>query len=238
MRFRSSLGFALIILIFAVFIAIYTAMRTGSKAAYAGLLDTLPVAQAPWTQHDMEVANTELMKKSVGELLNYDKTIFREYRNGDKVLQLYVAYWRPHKFDPRLIAIHVPDVCWVGNGWHMSNPDYDYPVMLQGNQKAWPAQYRFFTMEDNSQHVLYWHVVDGQLSGYAQGPSGSPIGSSFARLWDGISGKGSGEQFFIRLSSPQPWDEWKDEPLFKAIVGAFAPVLEARGGVRSTHGGQ
>ena len=225
MKFRSSLGFALIVLLVAVFVGVYTVVQTDSKSLHTGLMDTLPTAQAPWTQHDMAIANTELMKKSVGELLNYDKAIFREDRNGDKTLTLYAAYWRPHKFDPRLIAIHVPDVCWVGSGWQMSNPDYAYPVMLAGNKKAWPAQYRFFTKEETGQHVLYWHVVDGRLSGYAEGPGTLTSQSVFARFCQGIRGEGAGEQFFIRLSSPQPWSEWQDEPLFKQILETFSPVL-------------
>ena len=224
MKFRSSLGFALIVLLIAVSVGVYTVVRTDANATHAGLIGTLPAAKSPWTQHDMAIANTELMKKSVGELLNYDKAFFREYQNGEKALTVYAAYWRPHKFNPRLISIHIPDVCWVGNGWQMSNPDYAYPVMLPGNRKAWPAQYRFFTMEETSQHVLYWHIVDGRLSGYAEGP-GSRSQSVFASLWEGIKGEGAGEQFFIRLSSPQPWSEWKDEPLFQQILETFSPVL-------------
>ena len=224
-----SLWFGLFLLVAVTGVSLWGIMRQQSHVQYDRLLARLPSSSAGWVVKDMPIAASEEMKKAVDEMLNYDQAVFREYHQGDKVLSLYAAYWRPHKFNPRLIAIHVPDVCWGGNGWQMSNPDYAYPVMLSGNRKAWPAQYRLFTKEDTSQHVLYWHVVEGRLSGFAEGPDSLTYQSILARFWQGIKGEGMGEQFFIRLSSPQSWDEWKDEPLFKQILETFTPVLEAQG---------
>ena len=227
-RRARSLWFGLMLLVAVTGITIYGVVRQQSHVRYDGLLARLPTASTGWVVKDLPLATSEGVQKAMGEMLNYDQAIFREYRQGNRVLNLYAAYWRPYRFNPRLIAIHVPDVCWKGGGWEMSQPDYAYPVMLAGNQKAWPAQYRLFTREGISQHVLYWHVVEGRLSGFAQGPDSMTYQSTVARFWQGIKGEGAGEQFFIRLSSEQPWSEWQDEPIFKDILGTFAPVLTAR----------
>jgi hypothetical protein len=165
------------------------------------------------------------MKRAVDELLNYDQAIFREYQNGSRSLSLYVAHWEPRKFHPRLISIHTPDVCWVGNGWKMEAAEYAYPVELNGGA-AWPAQYREFTVNGKRTYVLYWHLMNGKLSGYASGPA-SANRSFLNRLWEDVR-EGTGEQFFIRISSEQPWDVWKDDPFFKQLLSTFSPVLASR----------
>lgn len=217
--------FPLLVLVAACLVVARGAFSDAAKARYGRLIDDLPVAHAPWEMQDMDIASTEEMKRAVNELLNYDRAIFREYRNGARSFSLYVAHWQPRKFHPRLISIHTPDVCWVGNGWTMEKADYTYAWNL-ADGPAWPAQYREFTVGGKRTYVLYWHIMNGKLSGYASGPS-SANQNFFARPWQDIV-EGTGEQFFIRVSSEQPWDTWRQDEFFRSTLSAFSPVLLAR----------
>lgn len=225
MKSRLIIGFAVLVLLAAVAVGLRASFEAAAQARYAGLIDRVPTGSGQWTYHDMDMATSPEMKRAVNELLNYDRSVFREYTDGRRKLALYVAHWNPRKFHPRLIAIHTPDVCWVGNGWKMSNENYSYPVSLSAGP-AWPAQYREFDANGTLTYVIYWHVVNGRLSGYAVGPNSAQ--SSFVGNLMNDLRHAAGEQFFIRISSEQPWEEWVNDPLFKGILDAFAPVLLAR----------
>lgn len=196
---------------------------TKGEQQHSGLLDALPKVVDGWNIKDMPIANSGEMKKAVDELLNYEKAVFREYEKGGRVLQLYAAYWPPKRFHPRMIADHTPDVCWVSNGWQMSKADYVYQVPSDGLALQ-HAQYRLFEAHGSFLNVIYWHVVDGRLSGYAEG-----INTRSNKFTEDILASiksGSGEQFFIRLSSPQPWTDWRGDPLYEEILRVFSPVLK------------
>lgn len=217
--------FAAVVLAVACVVMARSFLSESAAAKHGHLIDALPQASGAWTQTEMDIASTEEMKQAVDELLNYDQAVFREYRNGARSFSLYVAHWEPRKFHPRLISIHTPDVCWVGNGWKMEAAEYAYPVALNGGE-AWPAQYREFTVNGKRTYVLYWHLMNGKLSGYASGPASANL-SFLNRLWEDVR-EGTGEQFFIRVSSEQPWDVWKDDPFFKQLLSTFSPVLASR----------
>jgi hypothetical protein len=196
----------------------------GEITLHQNLLSKLPTAFSGWSVMDMPVATSAEMQKAVSEMLNYDEAVFREYSKDGRSFTVYAAYWRPFRFHPRLISIHTPDVCWVGNGWEMKDADYNYAVTLR-NGAAWHAQERFFQAGSVGMNVIYWHIIDGKLSGYAEGPNSTNRSFMHAFLYD--LRHGAGEQFFIRFSSAQPWSVWKDDPMFLEVLNTFLPVLKA-----------
>ncbi len=219
---RRSLVWAAVVLATGLAITLLGRVISRPVMLHETLLRRLPSPPATWAVTDLPVATSEEMKKAVKELLNYDGAVFREYRHAGKSLTLYAAYWQPRRFHPRLVAMHTPDVCWVSNGWQMEQPDYAWKLDRFGLD-FWPAQYRWFRAENSSQHVLYWHVVNGRLSGYALGPQ-SRNDDFLANFWPDLR-MGAGEQFFIRFASAVPWSEWEREPFFRELLRHFAPVL-------------
>lgn len=213
------------VLVIAVGFNVFMRIGAERKILHADLLDKLPVVYPGWKVAELKIAETERMQKAVDEQLNFDQALYREYSSGGKTLSVYAAYWRPYKFNPRLISIHTPDVCWVVNGWKMKDPDYAYSIAM-GAGPAWPAQRRVFEAGGLDVNVVYWHIQDGRLSGFAEGPN-SASQSFFRNLWKDLV-NGTGEQFFIRISSPQPWSEWAGDPLFMDILNTFSPVLLAK----------
>jgi hypothetical protein len=214
---------ALALLFGAIGYTLILSFAAKSAPDHPEFIDNLPTRVDGWEVKDLKIAENESMQKAVDEQLNYDQAVFREYRQGTKAFQIYVARWSARKMHPRLISIHVPDRCWVVNGWKMSEPEYNYQLNLPG-EKIHHGQYRYFSTEGGQGlHVLYWHLLGNELSGYAEGPN-SLSGELFKSLLTGIHGN-IGEQFFIRLSSPQPWDEWVNDKLFQQVLGCFAPIL-------------
>jgi len=212
------------VLLTGVGIILWGLRAQNQEAKFAHLLDGLPKEVSGWEMKDMPIASTPEMQKAVDEMLNYDEAVFREYRKNGKTLTVYAVYWRPFRFHPRLISIHTPDVCWAGNGWTMKSANYHYGVSLSGG-RAWHAQQRVFEAGGLPMKVIYWHVLDGKLSGYAEGPA-STSRSFFDSLKNDLK-HGAGEQFFIRISTPQPWSSWVDDPLYLQVLDTFSPVLKA-----------
>lgn len=220
----AALAIGLFVLAIAIGLTVGMKYRQKKITRHANLLTQLPSNYPGWEVKDMPIASTPEMQKAVDEMLNYDEAVFREYSRNGKTLTVYAAYWRPFRFHPRLISIHTPDICWVGNGWIMRSSNYNYEVNLPGS-KAWHAQERVFEAGGVPMNVIYWHILDSRLSGYAEGPKSAS--RSFMRNFINDLKHGAGEQFFIRISSAQPWSSWVDDPLYKEILNTFSPVLKA-----------
>lgn len=179
----------------------------------------LPAGALGWTSVDQPIAETELMKRAVSELLNYDEAILRSYSRGADQISVYVAYWRPGTMHPRLITQHLPDTCWPGLGWTNLQPMGTAVFALPGGKQTWSGQSRIFAGHGITQYVVYWHLVGGRLSGYAQGPD-SKRATYHLTLWDDIR-YGQREQYFVRISSNLPIDELGRSDPMQTILQAL-----------------
>ncbi len=129
MKPRTALSSKLVaaLLLTAIGLVGYTALRPLPPPTLTQSLASLVPEKIPgWTVKDQPIAETEEMKKAVDEMLNYDDAVYRIYTQGKTTISVYVAYWKPGKMSPRLIAGHTPDVCWVNNGWKCTARDFNY----------------------------------------------------------------------------------------------------------------
>ena len=188
------------------------------------LVRDLPVVAGGYTITDQPIASTPEMQKAVNEMLNYDEAVFRTYSGNGISFSVYAAYWSPGRFHPRLISIHTPDVCWLGNGMTQVKADFNYQLKIDG-KPLWYGQYREFTANGVQTNVVYWHILNGKLSGYAEGPN-SLSQDFFATMWRDMH-EGIGEQYFIRISSPVPFVTLLRDPIFIEVLRHFEPVLLA-----------
>ena len=184
----------------------------------AALATILPQAVDGWETKDEPVADTVEMKRAVAEMLNYDEAIFRTYRRGEMMVSVYVAYWRPAKIHPRLVAQHTPDVCWTGAGWRMGDAK-QVSVPMWSGQKTVPGQSRVFEQSRQRLHVVYWHLVGGRID-HSIDASGHTF---FRDLLDDLK-VGQREQYFIRVSHNLNAEQLSDEPLFSRIWRALGPL--------------
>lgn len=223
---RSFLLVALILLIAVVAISVRTVSGGKKLKSSADLISELPRVTIGWALIDQPIATTPEMQKSVNEMLNYDEAVFRTYSKSGVSFSVYAAYWSPGKFHPRLISIHTPDVCWLSNGMTMPVADSNRELVING-RKFLHGQYREFVAPlGNRSYVIYWHILNGKLSGYAEGDN-SKSQDFFASMWRDIR-EGIGEQYFIRISSPIPLGDLLRDPFFVEVLRHFEPVLLSR----------
>jgi EpsI family protein len=184
----------------------------------SSLAELLPGAVPGWETADEAVADTEEMKRAVVEMLNYDEAILRTYRQKDRTVSVYIAYWRPAKFHPRLVAQHTPDVCWTGAGWRMSDVAQLIVPLGFGGQTV-PGESRVFEQGGQRLKVVYWHLVGGRVYHAANAQ-----GVTFLRyLLDDLR-RGQREQYFIRVSHNLTAEQVSSEPLFSKIWQALGPL--------------
>lgn len=209
------------LLFIAVGLIIYGSTRPVERTFHGKLIDLLPEAPPGWIRTLRPIADTPEMQKAVGEILNYDDGIFADYIRGKDRLSVYIAYWKPGKMQHRQVASHTPDVCWVNAGWVCRDRgvvSYALPARLHAPYRhILPAEARTFNANGGvTEYVWFWHLVGGMPKSYGTGSS-PPWYASFIDILE----KGFGqreEQFFIRLSSPQPLDSPTILPILEPVL--------------------
>jgi hypothetical protein len=200
------------------------------KQSFTGALQgTFPSAGelSEWSVRFLPVAESAEMQRAVGEMLNFDQAAYAQYINGPTEVSLYAAYWSPGKMSHRLIAVHTPDVCWLGAGWERMEGYQTRLELLVGQWRAtraaqrpelkvteslnlqpvgrFPWEYRKFRLAERTEYVVFLHLVGGRALGY--GVEGVPpwysvIGDLLDR---GLRQRE--EQFFVRISGNRPLPE-------------------------------
>ena len=202
--------------------------KRASRTLTRSLESMIPApAELPgWQCEVLPVADTLEMKKAMTELLNYDDGIFVVFTRGTVRIRVYVAYWSPGRMAQRLVAGHTPDTCWIGAGWYCLRRSTNADLALGSGPRLLPAQQREMSMDGQTETVVFWHVVDGRVSPYADSAT-PPWHAMVTDLWtDGL--QQCEEQYFVRLSSPSALDQWWGaEPVQKLLSNLV--VLHVRG---------
>lgn len=181
----------------------------------SALAEYLPKHVGNWVSKDLPLAGTEAMDGKVEEILRFDDAILRQYRQGGREFTVYIAYWRPGQISSREVAFHIPDKCWVFNGWKREFVDIDYRCTVGGNPVS-AAQYRIFSSSGGKQHLIYWHVYDGRVILYRPDDSPSDLTMLTDLLKRGLRQRG--EQYFLRVASSTPLSElWLDSGFQEVI---------------------
>lgn len=207
---------ALALLLIAIGLIIYGQTRPLERIFHGKLSDLLPPAPAGWTRTERPIADTPEMKQKVGELLSYDDGLLYDYTKGNLRLSVYIAYWAPGKMSSRLVAGHTPDVCWVGAGWQCTAQQAVNSMTVDGRRLP-TVETRAFAANGTTEYVWFWHLVDGQPQSYDT--SKQPPWHAFITDMMQAGFTQRGEQFFIRLSAPQPLDD-------PALAPVLTPVLQ------------
>jgi hypothetical protein len=176
-----------------------------------------------WSLTYSPVAETAEMQRAVGEILNFDDAVHAIYTSGDMHVAIYAAYWSPGKMSHRLVAGHTPDVCWVGGGWtpQVLPKSVDYSVAGLGTL---PLEHRVYRLRERTEHVVFCHLIGGKAMSY--GTAGLPPWyAAFSDLFTkGMRQRE--EQFFVRISSNRPWEEFQETPPVRIFVPRLLVELD------------
>lgn len=169
-------------------------------ASVADLLPKLDKLQ-DWKVSYLPIAETPEMQKRVLDILDYDDAVYAIYTKGNLRISLYLAYWKPGKVTPRSVARHTPDVCWTLAGWECTKRNEIDRLIVDGMEIR-QSEYREFTINKQTEHVLFWHIVGEEVVSYHTGwrPPWYATVTDFFR-WGNQQKQ---EQFFLRISSNCP----------------------------------
>jgi hypothetical protein len=200
------------------------------------LAQSVPNALPGWTDRDVPLGANEFLVGEAEKILNYDEVLNREYARSTTRLGVYVAYWGPGKMPTQLVASHTPDRCWTENGWRCLDLRFKQSGVLAGADLQ-PAEWRLFEPPSGGPptYVLYWHLVDGRTYDYGERFNSIPDPIRWLRGVVAQAARGNREQYFIRLTSNEPFEELSADPGFRTVVDGLARLgLAAPGATGNT----
>lgn len=197
---------------------------TRTEKVSIGLPSRIPQQVSGWTGRDEALGDTELTRRAVENILNFDEAVYRIYRKGSSEFGVYVAYWAPGRMPTRLIELHTPDRCWVENGWICKDSKFGYQF---GAETMFPpAQWRVFTPPGHSAptYVLFWLLVDGQPYDFGKRLNSAPNpfrwwGQFMQEMADGYRG-----HLFVRLTSNRPFEELAGDAGWQQLTAALGQL--------------
>ncbi len=211
-----------LILIFSLLIGtavlVFISMEKSSIREIPNLEMMLPSYVPGWEVEDLPVGETEEVKQKMGEILNYDAAIFREYTKGFIKVQVYISYWVAGKAHYRLVYGHTPDICWVNGGWTPTVQDASFRYYLPGDETVEfkEAQYREFLGGKDHLRVLFWQLLDGEpftYGNFTYPPATAMFTDIFERGFDQKP-----EQWFIRISANVDFDQLDRDLGFRKLM--------------------
>lgn len=207
-----------VILVFVVSISLqgYTWLSGPPQSTKEGDLEELVSASLPgWSVSELPLGETEEVKNAVERILNFDDVLSRVYTNGNMQLTVYIAYWEAGKIPPRMVGNHTPDTCWVLNGWECTERQYSVETRI-ADQDFKPAEFGVYEIDDNRQHVFFWHVVGDQLQSYRQQKEHDRL--AFVKDLRAFGLNQRREQYFIRVASNVPFHEIFSDSGFEKLM--------------------
>ena len=187
----------------------FTAEENHPSPDLRGVLSANPEG---WIVEDLPIGDTEQLREVSQQTLRYDDYVFRRYRRGTVEFTAYIAYWRPGKHPPQMIAQHTPDTCWTLNGMTCEEMRFNVRQRL-GSAELWPAQWRKFrTPNGQVIYTMFWHSVGDRPYDYGERfySTPNPVTHWYESLRFAVGAKRP--QIFFRITSNTPVEEiWEDQ---------------------------
>ena len=140
----------LIVLLFVVGVQFVRVGHVYEPVLHSPLSEILSDELPGWRVKDRSLGETEAVRYRVGQVLNFDDYVYREYDRGDLRFSAYVAYWRPGKMPVRLVNAHNPDRCWSQVGWRCTALESEVAKTLPGGSLK-PAEWRIFEKKNHKE---------------------------------------------------------------------------------------
>ena len=176
-------------------------------------IDALIPTSAPgWdatTRNDLYQFSAELRTRFLVE------RSFTRTRNGrEEQVTIYVAFWPAGGVPVSLVEAHTPDACWPGGGWVEDAARHRHTTLQVDTHTLPLSEFRLFQLDGYPQNVWYWHLFDGQV--IQQNDTASAL-ALLSLAWH-YGFRKDGDQYFVRISSNQSWEEISRDPLVRDTV--------------------
>jgi len=196
----------------------------GTARAVGHLQGKVPEALAGWAARDEPLGSTEVVRGQVEAILNFDDYVFRVFTRGSTHVGVYVAYWKRDRMPVSRVASHTPDRCWTENGWTCESMTFN-EVWTTGGKTLQPAQRRVFISPANvRENVAFWHLVNRKAFDFGERFTLFTHPGKWIRDTVSYAALGSEEQYFVRLTSNRPFEEFKDDPGWSDLLNALGKL--------------
>ena len=228
-------GFVIVMALVAFAFRIFTPDPADGTDFAPHLYQFVPEELAGWEARDLELGPNEFLAERSERILKFNEFIYREFTRGNVTFSVYIAYWAPGRMPVREVSTHTPDRCWTENGWFCTDMIFRKELDVAGDPLQ-PAEWRIFQdPQGNDVHVLFWHLIEGEI--YDFGSRFNAIPSP--RLWVKDVFRqafiGSPEQYFIRLTANQPWEDiWYEQGVVEVLRGIRALGVKAEEAMNPT----
>jgi len=226
------LGLACFFLVTVAGLVVVVECSAAKERHFTGRLETIvPDRLEGWHVENLPLAATEGALANVNKILRSDDIVQRLFIRGNLQVIVYAAYWNPGKVTTLDAGAHNPDSCWVNAGMKRTERLYSQNADIGGD--LLPFEYGAYQPPGGyTQHVLFWHLVQGVPQNYAEQKEGwrngllgrlerLPLAIEDIRRY-GINQKR--EQLFIRISANRPLDMLKWDPSFRELLRAVSPL--------------
>lgn len=212
----------------AIALQIVAHLKPVPEGSLAGpLAEAVPAILDGWEVTNLDLGPTESVTARSHQLLNLDDFVHRQYRRGDRVFTVYVAYWKPGKMPVRLVNQHTPDRCWTEAGWVCTDREWNVQRVAMGRALQ-PGQWGVFELGEVKNHTYFWHIVGGVAHWY--GGERLNTQSSLTSVLEDVRKFGLNvhrEQFFVRITSPQAMDALWEQDGFQRVMADLAELCLA-----------
>lgn len=198
--------FAILSLTLAIAVLMQVAFPTGKPEFIGNVFDLVPkdIDLQGWVLQYQPLAESPEDGLRVIDILRFDQVAYVTYTRANTRISLYVAYWAPGSMSVRSVGYHSPDICWAEVGWR-TVPEYSWEETMNVGKISFPVNHRVFTNGGMSEHVVFWHCIDGNVEKRKRRLKWtSSVFLNDLIYWDEPR---HSEQFFIRISSNRPWAE-------------------------------
>lgn len=180
----------------------------------------VPTSMEGWEVRDLELGPNEFLVEQSERILRFDEFIYREFKRGNITFSVYISYWSPGKMPVRDVSTHTPDRCWTENGWHCTDMVFRKELEVMGEPLK-PAEWRIFEDPQGTDvYVLFWHLVDGEIYDFGGRFNAIPSPSLWVKDVFRQAFIGSPEQYFIRLTANQPFEDfWYEQGFIEVLQG-------------------
>lgn len=195
------------------------------------LASAVPMQSGGWIGKDTPLGATEEVQRASENLLSVNEYLSRKYVSGNSEFTLYISYWAQGKESVAKASTHVPDNCWVRNGWkNLTDKKSDGNVFSLNGKKLKPFYRREFEIKNpggevQNRKVAYWYIVNGEAYDFGRGETSIPSPTKYVRNMIRQSREGIPEQYFVRIDSSSPIEEIFADADFRKILNALGELI-------------
>lgn len=148
-----------------------------------------------WEIEEIPIGPTELVERVTAEILGFSYCKNYLFSKGPYCFELFVVFWKEGMSSEREVAGHVPEICYVNQGWKLMQKNEISPVDY--GLPMWKLDFEFI---GEKSEVIYFHYSGDSIVNHNR--DGSPTFISYIRRMFSGELNFKKRQLLVRMSFP------------------------------------